>query len=133
METIEIVKNNKKVLLADDDEYIARAYTFALSRAGFTVLSAKNGKEVLDLARKETPDLILLDQIMPVMDGFETLKELKNDEALRNVPVILFTNLEQPSDIEKGRELGVAEYVVKANITMKEVVEKVRQYTSAPV
>jgi len=119
----------KKILLADDDPYISRAYSFALGKAGFEVIKAVNGKEVLAQAIATTPDLILLDQIMPEMDGFETLQALKSDPRLAQIPVILFTNLEQPSDVEKGRELGAVDYVVKAEVTMKEVVEKAKHFT----
>lgn len=118
----------KKILLADDDPYISRAYSFALGKAGFEVIKAFNGKEVLTQALANIPDLILLDQIMPEMDGFETLAALKNDPKLAHIPVILFTNLEQPSDVERGRALGAVDYVIKAQVTMKEVVEKAKQY-----
>jgi CheY-like chemotaxis protein len=130
MDTPSPITDTRKILLADDDPYISRAYSFALGKAGFTVIKATNGKEVLTQAREHLPDLILLDQIMPEMDGFETLKALKSDPALAHIPVILFTNLEQPSDVEKGRELGAVDYVVKAQVTMKEVVEKAKQYTT---
>ncbi len=124
----ETVPIRKKILLADDDVYISRAYTFALKKAGYEVINASNGDEVLEKIKDNTPDLILLDQMMPKKNGFETLMILKGDAALRLIPVIFFSNLEQDADVEKARQLGVVEYVIKSEITMKDVIEKVRKY-----
>lgn len=121
----------RKILLADDDVYIRRAYTFGLTKAGFEVINAADGKEVLAQAAATMPDIILLDQIMPLMDGFETLKTLKADPTLAHIPVILFTNLEQSSDIDKGRALGAADYLIKAEMTMKDVIAKIVMYIPA--
>ncbi len=127
----ESVISKRKVLLADDDVYISRAYTFGLTKAGFEVINAADGKEVLAQAAATMPDIILLDQIMPLMDGFETLKSLKADPTLAHIPVILFTNLEQPSDIDKGHALGAVDYLIKAEMTMKDVIAKIMQYLPA--
>jgi PleD family two-component response regulator len=127
----ELTGVKKKILLADDDVYISRAYTFALTKAGFEVINAANGDEVLEKAKSNPPSLILLDQMMPVKNGFETLEILKSDETLKHIPVIFFSNLEQESDVEKAKQLGVVDYVVKSEITMKDVVEKVKKYSSA--
>src|SRR5258706_210432 len=104
------LEHKRKILLADDDIYIRRAYTFGLTKAGFDVVNASNGKEVMDQARATSPELILLDEMMPVMDGFEALKLLKADSKLMHIPVILFSNLEQDSDVDKGRMLGAVDY-----------------------
>lgn len=121
----------KKILLADDDQYIRRAYTFGLKKDGFEVLNASNGKEAIEQARISQPDLILLDQMMPIMNGFDALKILKSDEALRHIPVLFFTNLETPADTQRAKELGASDYLVKAEMTMKDVLTKVLEHISA--
>lgn len=110
---------------------ISRAYTFGLTKAGFEVVNAANGNEVLAQAKATMPDIILLDQIMPHMDGFEALKALKADPTTMHIPVILFTNLEQPSDIDKGHALGAVDYLIKAEMTMKDVIAKITTHLPA--
>ena len=78
------------------------------------------------MAKKENPDVILLDIILPQMDGFSVLKKLKSDSATKNFPVILLTNLGQDGDVKKGLELGAIDYLIKANYTPSQVVEKVK-------
>lgn len=119
-----------KILLVEDDELTVRAYTHGLERADFEVLSARDGDAASVLLKTEKPDLILLDMILPEKDGFELLEEMKADERLKDVPVIILSNLGQASDIEQGRKLGAVDYLVKATVTMKEVVERVKFHLS---
>ena len=121
--------NNKiKILLAEDDQFISRAYTDGLERAGYKIINAYNGKEAIEKIKSENPDLILLDLIMPEKNGFEVLEEVKQDEALKNIPIIVLSNLGQDTDIQKARDLGADDYLIKANYTLTEVVEKLKKY-----
>jgi DNA-binding response OmpR family regulator len=101
-------------------------YQVKFQNDGFTMIKANNGEEGLQLADKEKPDFILLDVIMPKMDGFTVLKKLKENPNTKNIPVLLLTNLGQDEDVKKGNELGAVGYLVKANITPSEVVAKVK-------
>ena len=87
-----------------------------------------NGEIGLEVIRKEKPALILLDLIMPIKSGFDVLEELQKDSELKNIPVIILSNLGQESDIQKGKELGAADYLIKADFKMKEVIAKVREH-----
>lgn len=116
----------KKILLVEDDEMLHTMYTQKFTKEGYDVKSGYNGAEGVTLAESEKPDVILLDIIMPKMDGFAALKKIKKNAATANIPVILLTNLGQEEDIRKGKELGAADYFIKANHTPQEVVDKVK-------
>lgn len=114
------------VVLVEDDATLVDMYTVKFTQEGFDLKIAANGAQGLELVKKELPGIVLLDVIMPGMDGFAVLKELKADPRTKKIPVILLTNLGQDEDVRKGRELGAADYIVKASLTPGEVVEKVR-------
>lgn len=116
-----------KVVLVEDEKMLADMYATKFSMEGFETTKANDGAAGLELAKKVRPDIILLDVIMPKLDGFAVLKLLKEDEKVKNVPVILLTNLGQDEDIKKGKQLGAADYFVKANHTPAEVVKKIRE------
>ncbi len=116
----------KKVLLVEDDKMILDMYTLKFTQEGYEVTQAENGKDGLDLARKINPDIVLLDIILPQMDGFTVLKSLKADPKLQKIPVVLLTNLGQDGDVKKGIELGAVDYLIKANFTPSQVVDKVK-------
>ncbi len=115
-----------KVLLVEDDKMIIDMYTLKFTQEGYDVVQAENGKDGLELAKKERPDIILLDIILPQMDGFTVLKELKADANVKDIPVVLLTNLGQDGDVKKGLELGANDYLIKANYTPSQVVDKVK-------
>lgn len=119
-------KFKSKILLVEDDEMLAEMYVTKFSKEGFQIMKAEDGATGLELAKKERPDLILLDIIMPKLDGFAVLKELKKDPNTANTHILILTNLGQVDDMEKGRKLGADDYFVKANHTPAEIVEKVR-------
>lgn len=121
-----MAENKKKILLIEDDKYIFRAYKDGLEHAGFEVIGASDGAEGVTEAKDKKPDLILLDLILPIKNGFEVLEEIKMDDTTKNIPVIILSNLGQESDVEKGNALGAEDYLIKSNYSMKEVVEKVR-------
>ncbi len=115
-----------KILIVEDEPMLADMYATKFSMEGFAVEKGYDGVEALRKARAVKPDIILLDIIMPKLDGFSVLKELKSDAHLQSVPVILLTNLGQDDDVEKGKKLGADDYFVKANHSPQEIVEKVR-------
>lgn len=116
---------NKKILLVEDEEMLQNMYTQKFKHQGYQVISAYNGIEGIKLAESEQPDLILLDIIMPKMDGFVALKKIRANSTTANIPVILLTNLGQEDSITKGKKLGADDYCIKANHTPQEIVEKV--------
>lgn len=115
-----------KVLLVEDDEMLHGMYTQKFKNQGYEVVSAYNGADGVKLAETEHPDIILLDVIMPKMDGFVALKKIRKGETTSKIPVVLLTNLGQEEDVRKGRELGANDYFIKANHTPQEVVDKVK-------
>jgi DNA-binding response OmpR family regulator len=117
----------KKVLIIDDDSFLSGIYATKLDIEGFEVATAKDGEEGLKAVEKSVPDLILLDVLMPKLDGFETLKRLKQIEAVKGVPVIMLTNLGQKEDIEKGIEQGAVDYLIKAHFVPAEAVDKIKK------
>ena len=121
-------KIDKKIVLVEDDEMIRQAYSDVLMRAGYEVITAKDGKEGLLAIKNAKPDLVLLDIILPIIDGFEVLTEVKKDQELKDIPVLILSNLGQDCDIEKGIELGAIAYMIKANNNSYEVLEKVKQF-----
>lgn len=122
-----MIKEKIKVLIVEDEEMLVNMYISKFEKEGFDPIKALNGKNGLELADKENPQIILLDVIMPEMDGFMVLKELKSNSKTKNIPVIMLTNLGQDEDIKKGNELGAKDYLVKANLTPAQVVDKVKE------
>jgi len=103
----------KKILVCDDEPYILMALTDAVEMEGYDCVTAVNGKEALQKAREEHPDLIMLDIMMPFMDGYEVCRELKADPTTRDIPVIMLTAKSQQLDIQKGKEVGADDYITK--------------------
>ncbi len=117
----------KKILFVEDEPTLQKAVGEILTQEGFQVFSALDGEKGLELIKKEKPDLILLDLILPKKDGFEVLKEMKENEELKNIPVIVLTNLEGMGDVEKALSLGATTYLIKANYELDDVVNKIKE------
>lgn len=118
----------KKVLIVDDDSFLTGIYATKLDLEGFEVATARDGEEGLKMLEREgLPDLILLDILMPKLDGFETLQKIKEIEGAKDIPVIMLTNLGQKEDVEKGLEQGAADYLIKAHFVPAEAVEKIKK------
>lgn len=115
-----------KILFVEDEITLQEAFGDLLSSEGYEVIRALDGKDGLRLAKSEKPDLILLDLILPKMNGFEVLESIKKEEEIKGIPVIILTNLESAGDVQKAIEFGAKDYLVKANYKMKEVLEKIR-------
>ena len=115
-----------KILLVEDDNFLLNMYADKFRVEGFEVFIADNGATGLKLAKEKTPDLILLDVLLPKMSGFEVLQELNKDPRAKNIPVILLTNLSQKEEVTKGLELGAKDFLIKAHFMPQEVVAKVK-------
>ncbi len=115
----------KKILVAEDDKFLGNAYRAKLTKAGFEVQIARDGQEAMDMVKTYLPDIILLDLVMPVKDGFTTLVELKNDPLLKNIPVLIASNLGQKEDTDRGMKLGASDYFVKSDLSLNTIIEKI--------
>lgn len=120
-----MTKKKYRILLIEDDQFILRICKNGLERSGFDVVTAAEGEEGIKKAREQNPDLILSDLVMPHRNGFETLEQIKKDKQLKNIPIIILSNLGQESDIKKIKELGAVDYLIKSDFKIKEVVEKI--------
>lgn len=118
---------NKTVLLVEDERNLLKMYDRKFTLEGFRVLKAENGKQALEIVKTEKPSVILLDIIMPELDGFQVLERLESNPETKDIPVILLTNLNQETDIARGMNLGAKDFLVKANFEPDEVVEKVKR------
>ncbi|MFA5954368.1 MAG: response regulator [Patescibacteria group bacterium] len=119
-------KDSKRILVVEDDQFLRDLLQRKLKAEGFLVETAIEGEGALEITKKTKPDLILLDIILPGIDGFTILERLKQDPDLAMIPVILLTNLGQRDDVDKGLKLGAVGYLVKAHFTPGDIVEKVR-------
>ncbi len=122
---------NPKILFVDDDNFLRKVYEAELKEKNFDVVLAQDGEEGLEKAQLEDPDLIILDMIMPKKSGFEVLTELQRNPKTRNIPVIILSNLGQEDDKKKGVDLGAVDYLIKDNITLGILVEKINQYLNS--
>jgi len=118
----------KTVLLAEDDAIILQMFSTYLTEEGFSVLEAASGQKALEMIREQTPAIVLLDLMMPDLSGFDILEAMQQDAKLSKIPVIVFSNLGQDTDIKRAKSLGVKDYLVKADVTPDVVAEKIRQY-----
>ncbi len=114
-----------KILVAEDDKFLANAYRVKLSKGGFEIKIASDGQEALDSLEAFTPDVILLDLMMPVKDGFAVLEELKKNDKWKKIPVIVASNLGQKEDIDKSMALGAVDYIVKSQIPINDIIAKI--------
>ena len=118
----------KIIMIVEDDSFVMDIYHTKLSQEGYEIVEAANGMEALKKLEsgEKTPDLILLDILMPYVGGIEVLRKLKKDDKLKSIPVILLTNMSQKDDVDLGINLGADDYLIKSHFTPSEVMEKVR-------
>ena len=121
-------ESTKKILIIEDDKFLAKMLGRMLESHQYETILASNGKEGLLKASSDQPNLILLDIMLPDIDGFDLLETVKNNEKTKKIPVIIISNLGQPEDIQQGRSLGAKDYLVKSDLSLDEVVKKVRKY-----
>ncbi|HEY7491851.1 MAG TPA: response regulator [Candidatus Tectomicrobia bacterium] len=117
----------KKILLAEDDAVLRRACVTALQRRGWTVFAAVNGEEALWVIRTEVVDLVLLDMLMPKVKGIEVMRVLKQAENTRAIPVLILSNSSTERDIQEALRLGAVDYLVKSNLSLRELGDRVAQ------
>ncbi len=116
----------KKILFVEDEPALQKTLGSVLENIGFEIISAFDGEAAVTLAKKELPDLILLDLILPKKDGFQVLEEIKKDQTTKHIPVIILSNLESTNEIERAIELGATTYLIKTNYRLDEVIDKVK-------
>jgi two-component system, OmpR family, alkaline phosphatase synthesis response regulator PhoP len=117
----------KKILIVEDDRFLASAYRIKLTKSNFEIKIAANGEEAIQFLKDFVPDLILLDLVMPVKDGFTTLKEIKENPTWQKIPIIIASNLGQKEDFEKGLKMGAVDYIVKSDLSLDALVEKINK------
>jgi len=120
-------KNQSKVLIIEDDQRINKVYIVKLSVEGIKVATAIDGEEGLRKVYSELPDLIILDLMLPKKSGFDILKEIKADSKVKDIPVLILSNLAQEKEIEEGMALGAEGYIVKSNVSIQQVIEKIKE------
>ncbi len=119
--------DNKKILIVEDDKFFRDLVSQKISQEGFEVAEAPDARKALEMLPTENPSLIILDLILPGMDGFEFLEKVKADAKFKDIPVIILSNLGQKEEIERGITLGAADFLVKVNFTPDEVAEKIKE------
>lgn len=119
-------ESKKKILIVEDDTFILEMYATKLLNFGYDVLTATDGDEALKIVKDKKPDFILLDLVLPSVDGFDVLKAVRKNPKSKPIPVILLTNLGERKDVEKGLKLGADDYLIKAHFTPSEVIEKIQ-------
>ncbi|MBT3419365.1 MAG: response regulator [Candidatus Magasanikbacteria bacterium] len=118
-------KKNIHILLVEDDVFLVNIYKTKFELEGFKITHAEDGEAGIAEAKKKNPDIILLDILMPKMDGFTALEKLKEDKKTAGIPVIMLTNLGQKDDVQKGLDLGADDYLIKAHFKPSDTVKKV--------
>ena len=116
----------KKILIVEDEVSIASALKIKLEREGYLVFLGTNGQEGLDLVLKEVPDLILLDIVMPIMDGITMMKKLRADVVGKTMDILILTNSTRPNDISDILQYGVVDYLLKSQWRLDDLVEKIK-------
>jgi len=117
----------KTILIIEDDKFLRELIAQKLLREGYEISEALDGEEGIKKIKEEKPDLILLDLILPGIDGFEVLSQMREESRLSSIPVIILSNLGQKEDVEKGMKLGAVDYLIKAHFTPGEIIEKIRK------
>jgi len=118
-------KTKQKILMIEDDIFLRKLYRDQLVSAGYDFAEATNGKEGVGKVLVEKPDFILLDLMLPLMNGFDVLAEIKNNPATKHIPVIVLSNLSQDTDKEAARDLGADDYLIKSEVSMSDVISKI--------
>jgi len=116
----------RTILIIEDDKFLRELVIQKLIKEGYETSEAVDGEEGIKKIKEEKPDLILLDLILPGIDGFEVLSKMREDPALAQIPVIILSNLGQKDDVEKGLKMGAIDYLIKAHFTPGEIIEKIK-------
>lgn len=116
----------KKILIVEDDKFLRELIAQKLLKENYDIAEAVDGERGIEAVKKEKPDLVLLDLILPGIDGFGVLAKIKEDPELAKIPIIILSNLGQKEDIERGLKLGADDYLIKAHFTPGEIIEKIK-------
>ncbi len=116
-----------KILVVEDDKFLREMITRKLDKEGYEVFEAVDGEKGEEKIKEEKPDLVLLDLILPGIDGFEVLERVKKDPSTEGIPVIILSNLGQKSEVERGLKLGAVDFLIKAHFTPAEIVSKIKE------
>lgn len=120
------------LLLVEDDDLLSRAYRDGFEKAGFVVMVATDGAEAEEMLQKMKPDIIVLDLVMPMKNGFEVLKDLqRKKEEYRNIPIVVLSVLAERNDVESAHELGAIDYLIKSQFSMQEVINRIAAHVRA--
>jgi DNA-binding response OmpR family regulator len=120
-------QDKKKILIIEDDRSLQSALVEIISQEGYEVISAYDGEEGLSKLSGSSPDLILLDIILPKKDGYEVLEHIKKDPEKKNIPVLILTNLEETDNVQRALDLGATTFMVKADFSLKDILQKIRE------
>lgn len=123
--------SGKRIMWVEDDKFLSDIIARKLSKEGAALVHASEGEEALRLIAEQKPDILLLDILLSGMDGFEILKRVKSDPKTKDVPVMLLSNLGQKSDVDKGKKLGAARFLIKATVTLDEIVDEIKTVLAA--
>lgn len=119
-------KKTTKILVVEDETFLVKIYSVKLKKEGFDVMIATDGEQAVELSQSFKPDMILLDLILPKLNGFEALEEIRKKPSTKDTPVIVLSNLGQDDDIKRAESLGADDYLVKANFSIQDVVKKIK-------
>lgn len=118
------------MLIAEDDKFLKNVLKSKLTAEGFQILMTSDGVETMEMVAKEKPDILLLDIIMPRKNGFDVLEEIRLNAQIRDLPVIILSNLGQDEDVKRGLALGAVDFLIKSDHSLSEVVDKVKLYAA---
>lgn len=116
----------KTILIIEDDQFLRELIARKIIGEGFGVLEAASGEQGIEKTKQEKPDLILLDLMLPGIGGFEVLKKIKEDKNSNSIPIIILSNLAEPEEMEKGLKMGAVDFLIKAHLTPREIIDKVK-------
>ena len=120
----------KKILVVEDDNFLANAYRIKLQKVGFEVVVADDGDQALEKIKSENFDLVILDLIIPKIDGFGVLTEIRSQEKYKKLPILVASNLGQTEDLNRALKLGANDFVVKSDTSLDILIEKIKKLIS---
>ena len=115
------------ILIVEDDEFFSGLVAQKLNQGGFDVLIARSGQQAFEIIEEKKPALMILDLMMPEMDGFEVISKIKQDEKTKDIPIVVLSNLGQREEVDKAMSLGADDFLIKVNFTLDEIVEKIKE------
>jgi DNA-binding response OmpR family regulator len=123
----ESAKNALEVLIVEDDVFLRKILATKFGKEGFSVRAAADGMEAMTMMKQQVPDILLLDLILPKLNGFEVMTEMRTDPNLKDIPVIVLSNLGQEEDVERTKKLGAIDFLTKADFSINQIVAKVKE------